>query len=219
MGSLSTTAKALLGINGLLLVVVSVGTGVVLGSKSAQQNKAQETPTTTMHSTERDVESISTTSEETSSDTPTSTSAELHCGTDLDAEEVHRAANEASKKYAIEFGWIYSGQGNYDPCRDVSYVLLEQNYKGNSQFLTLTLLFHKREYVGVDSDRPQQVQKATADQDTLTITYRDWESGMADGVPNAGMAAYTSTVTYYWDGNKIAHHGTIPNAGLSRVGS
>lgn len=38
---------------------------------------------------------------------------------------------------------------------------------------------------------------------------------MESGEPNAAAPKYTSEVTYYWDGDQVAHSGRIPNQGLS----
>ena len=109
-------------------------------------------------------------------------------------------------------GWRYV-QDDYDTCSDLTYIWLEQAPQRTSRFATKLMFFHDGEYLGVDTDSPQQVQSISGDGSRLTVVYRDWEKMQEDGAANAEAATYNTEVTYYWDGGKVAYEGRIPGDG------
>lgn len=139
------------------------------------------------------------------------------CDTDPASPEIHKAAEEANEQHPNQFGgWVLSGRTNFNSCSDLSYALLTQAEVGNAQFGTLILMFHKGEYIGVDSLYPQQAMEITPNDDgSFTVLYKDWEALDEAGAGNAESPNYNSTVTYYWDGDKVAHDGRIPNTSLT----
>lgn len=81
--------------------------------------------------------------------------------------------------------WSYEGDSHYDPCSDLSYALLVQQPRGNSQFGTQLLFFHQGEYIGIDSTSPQQVMNIEDKGTRLIVTYKDWEALEEAGGSNA----------------------------------
>lgn len=142
--------------------------------------------------------------------------AQEECDTDPASPEIHRAVDEVNEEYPNGAGgWKFTGRTNYDSCSDLSYASVVQAETGNAQFGTLILMFHKGEYIGIDSTYPQQAMEITPNGDSFTVLYKDWEALDAAGAPNVESPNYNSTVTYYWDGAKVAHEGRIPNTSMT----
>lgn len=141
------------------------------------------------------------------------------CNTSPAADEIHRATAEVNEEYPNgRGGWVFTGRTNYDSCSDLSYALVTQAEQGNAQFGTLILMFHQGEYIGIDSIYPQQAMDVTPDgEGRFTVLYKDWEALHAAGAANSESPNYNSTVTYYWDGSKVAHEGRIPNTSFSPI--
>lgn len=154
--------------------------------------------------------------EVTTTQTEREKEGEKDCNTDPSAPEIHKATAEVNEKYPNgNGGWVFKGDTNYDSCGDLTYALVAQAQQGNAQFGTLILMFHQGEYIGIDSTAPQQAMKITPNDDgSLTVLYKDWEALIESGDGNAEAPKYNSTVTYYWDGDKVAHEGRIPNTNL-----
>ena len=139
------------------------------------------------------------------------------CDADPASPEIHKATAEVNEKYpnGTGGGWVFTGHTNYDTCSDLSFALVTQAKQGNAQFGTLILMFHKGEYLGIDSTYPQQAMEITPNDDgSFTVLYKDWEALYESGKAHAEAPNYNSTVTYYWDGSKVAHEGRIPNTNL-----
>lgn len=177
---------------------------------------------TTAQSTEETPDSttvtsvVETESEAEDSETSEKPKAKSECVTDPATPEIHKAVAEANEKYPNQFGgWVFNGRTNYDSCSDLSYAMVVQAEQGNAQYSTLILMFHQGEYIGVDSIYPQQAMEITPNGDSFTVLYKDWEALAEAGAPNAEAPNYNSTVTYYWDGSKVAHKGRIPNTSLT----
>lgn len=143
--------------------------------------------------------------------------APKECDTSPHNPEIARATEEVNRKYPNgNGGWVITRRLNYDSCSDLSYALVTQAEQGNAQFGTLILMFHQGEYIGIDSNYPQQAMEITPTGDArFTVKYKDWEALDAAGAANSESPNYTSTVTYYWDGSKVAHEGRIPNTSFS----
>lgn len=139
------------------------------------------------------------------------------CDTNSASPEIHKAAAEANEQYPNQAGgWVLTGHTNYNSCSDLSFALVTQAKQGNAQFSTLILMFHKGEYIGIDSIYPQQAMDVTPNDDgSFTVLYKDWEALDAAGAGNAESPKYNSTVTYFWDGSKVAHDGRIPNTSMT----
>lgn len=139
-----------------------------------------------------------------------------NCSVDTEADVISEAVDEVNDRYPNKFGgWTYDGESNYDTCSDLTYAMVEQAEQGNSQFGTLILMFHRGEYIGIDSTHPQQATNIVPNDDGFSVTYKDWEALEESGAANAAAPEFTSDVTYYWDGDKVAHEGRIPNTGLN----
>lgn len=179
--------------------------------ETAAESTQEEPPSTT-------VTAVSETDAEESESENADESGEAkgeECDTDPASPEIHRAVEEVNEKYPnIAGGWKFTGHTNYNSCSDLSYASVVQAKQGNAQFRTLILMFHQGEYIGVDSIYPQQAMEITPDGDSFTVLYKDWEALDAAGAGNAESPNYNSTVTYYWDGAKVAHEGRIPNTSL-----
>lgn len=166
------------------------------------------TTVTTVSETEKEESEYSEESEEPEE--------QEECDTDPASPEIHRAVDEVNEEYPNGAGgWKFTGRTNYDSCSDLSYASVVQAETGNAHFGTLILMFHKGEYIGIDSTYPQQAMEITPDGDSFTVLYKDWEALDAAGAPNVESPNYNSTVTYYWDGAKVAHEGRIPNTSLT----
>ncbi|MEJ5920377.1 MULTISPECIES: LppP/LprE family lipoprotein [unclassified Corynebacterium] len=141
------------------------------------------------------------------------------CSVDTQADEIYKGLDKANKEYPNNAGgWTYTGDSNYDTCSPLTYAYVEQTLQGSGQFGTLLLMFHEGKYLGVDSVYPQQAMSVSETDNGFVVQYKDWEAAREAGASNAEAAAYTSTVTYYWDGKKVAHSGRIPNTGLDPLG-
>ncbi|MDN8594900.1 MULTISPECIES: LppP/LprE family lipoprotein [unclassified Corynebacterium] len=178
-------------------------------SVKATDGATSSTTITTLFETETETEAGQSEQEE----------PEKHeeCDTDPASPEIHKAVDEANEEYPNKFGgWKFTGRTNFDSCADLSYAFVTQAEQGNAQFGTLILMFHKGEYIGVDSLYPQQAMEITPNDDgSFTVLYKDWEALDEAGAGNAESPNYNSTVTYYWDGDKVAHDGRIPNTSLT----
>ena len=109
-------------------------------------------------------------------------------------------------------GWTYTGDSNFNHCSDLTYAVATQGGQGNGAPLTVLMLFHQGQYIGIDSNHPQHAERVTANPDgSITVVYRDVEAQNIAGAPNVDAHEYTSEVTYFWDGEKVDHHGRIPN--------
>ena len=148
--------------------------------------------------------------------TETNPKGHEECDTGPANPEIHRAVDEVNDEYPNRFGgWKFTRRTTYDSCSDLSYASVVQAKQGNAQFGTLILMFHKGEYISIDSIYPQQAKEITPDGDSFTVLYKDWEALDAAGAANSESPNYNSTVTYYWDGAKVAHEGRIPNTSLT----
>lgn len=138
-----------------------------------------------------------------------------NCETDAQAQAIQDATARVNQDYPNEHGgWVYRGDSNYDTCSPLTYAVVEQAKQGNAQYGTKLIMFHEGQYVGIDSTYPQQVVKATPTDKGIHVVYKDWEALMESGEVNAAAGKYTSEVTYFWDGEKVAHEGRIPNQNL-----
>lgn len=175
-------------------------------AENTQEEQSSTTVTTVFETEESDTESADESEEP---------GGEEGCDTSPASPEIRRAVEEVNAEYPNRAGgWKFTGRTNYNSCSDLSYALVAQAEQGNAQFGTLILMFHKGEYIGIDSTYPQQAMEITPDGDSFTVLYKDWEALDAAGAPNAESPNYNSTVTYYWDGSKVAHEGRIPNTNL-----
>lgn len=178
------------------------------------ESSAENTDEATSSTTVTTIFETETEEEQTEKEEP---KTHEECDTNSASPEIHKAAEEANEQYPNQFGgWVLSGRTNFDSCSDLSYALLIQAEVGNAQFGTLILMFHKGEYIGVDSIYPQQAMEITPNDDgSFTVLYKDWEALDEAGAGNAESPKYNSTVTYYWDGDKVAHDGRIPNTSMT----
>lgn len=136
-----------------------------------------------------------------------------NCAPNPSAPEIAAATKQLNDEHHTDRGgWTYAGGSTFSPCADLSYALTKQGGQGNGEETNVLLLFHKGQYVGIDSNHPQTIQHITPHDDgTFTVVYRDIEAQMAAGAPNSDASKFTTEVTYFWDGDKVGHHGSIPN--------
>lgn len=139
-----------------------------------------------------------------------------HCAPNPSAPEIAEANKQLNEEHQTERGgWTYAGGSTFSPCADLSYALTKQGGQGNGAETNVLLLFHKGQYIGIDSNHPQTIEHITPHEDgTFTVVYRDTEAQMAAGAPNADADKFTTEVTFFWDGDKVGHHGKIPNESL-----
>jgi hypothetical protein len=106
-------------------------------------------------------------------------------------------------------GRLWSGvpvAGNYDPCAELSAILVSV-VGGTGSSPTQALLFHRGRYVGPATPRPYAftaLDAAASTGDTVVLTYRSGQSCTAcgDGV--------VSTVRYHWDGAGVRMRDPAP---------
>ena len=138
------------------------------------------------------------------------------CAPNPSAHEISEANAQLNREHQTDRGgWTYAGGSNFSPCADLSYAITKQGGQGNGAETNVLLLFHKGQFIGIDSNHPQTIERITPNDDgTFTVVYRDTEAQMEAGAPNADADKFVSEVTYFWDGDKVGHHGTIPNESL-----
>ena len=138
------------------------------------------------------------------------------CAPNPSAPEIADANKKLNEEHHTDRGgWTYAGGSNFSPCADLSYAITKQGGQGNGAETNVLLLFHKGQYIGIDSNHPQTIERVDPHEDgTFTVIYRDTEAQMAADAPNADADKYVSEVTYFWDGDKVGHHGKIPNESL-----
>ena len=126
------------------------------------------------------------------------------CGIDPQAEAITDHVDEVPEAIA-GVSWVYTGDSNYDPCRELSYARLEVEGATGSSPMQL-MLFHDGEYVGTASECAfalTTVTRTTAD--SVTVEYR-WPRA---GEPTADPTGIAS-VTYRWDGDSVQQDGELP---------
>ncbi|MCQ9350796.1 LppP/LprE family lipoprotein [Corynebacterium sp. 5QC2CO] len=129
------------------------------------------------------------------------------------APEIQEALDKVNRERPNNHdGWKYTGTSNFSPCSDLSFALADQAKQGSAQSSTVLLMFHKGEFIGTDSDRPQHINKVTPTPDgkNISVIYHDWEAQEAAGAPNADAAKFTSNVHFFWNGDHVVHEGKIP---------
>lgn len=139
------------------------------------------------------------------------------CVPNPQAPEIGKALDRVNQEHPNNHdGWKYTGTSNFNPCSDLSFALAEQTRQGNSQFTTVLLMFHKGEFIGIDSNHPQHINKVTPTPDGkgISVIYQDWEAQDAAGAPNSEAGKFTSNVHFFWDGDHVVHDGKIPNGSL-----
>ncbi|MEJ5997606.1 LppP/LprE family lipoprotein [Corynebacterium sp. H130] len=101
--------------------------------------------------------------------------------------------------------WEFTGETNFNPCRDLSYAELREVTKatpGKKQYL----LFHRGQFIGTTLERGYDFQTVrVADDSSLTIDYHYWKNNDAD------PGKYAGALTFRWDGEKVATEGTLPD--------
>lgn len=99
-----------------------------------------------------------------------------------------------------DYGWTYGGLDNYNPCRDLSFVVLNAVTK-ESPAPKQVMLFHRGQLVGTTIEKPLQFQEVVATTDSsVTINYFYWKN------PDE----FAAQVTYRWDGEKVVMEGKVP---------
>ena len=138
------------------------------------------------------------------------------CAPNPSAPEIAEANKQLNEEHQTDRGgWTYAGGSTFSPCADLSYAITKQGGQGNGAETNVLLLFHKGQYIGIDSNHPQTIERVDPHDDgTFTVIYRDTEAQMAADAPNADADKYVSEVTYFWDGDKVGYHGRIPNESL-----
>ena len=138
-----------------------------------------------------------------------------NCTPDPNAQAVTDAVARVNQDYPNKFGgWTYKGDSNYDTCSVLTYALAEQSQQGNAQFQTIIMMFHRGEYLGIDSIYPQQASDIEPTNIGFDVTYKDWEALQDSREANAAAPKYTQRVLFYWNGERAAYKGYIPNSGL-----
>ena len=142
----------------------------------------------------------------------TGAGTDASCGVDPQASEIYDHIAEVPLGTVDDMYWKYNGDSNYDPCADLSYASLDQMPQGDGQFARQLMLFHKGEYLGVGSDHSlQHIRIHHVTDDSLTVTYKDWEALARSGQPLAAAPNFTKDVTYMWDGDHVEMIGSVPN--------
>lgn len=101
---------------------------------------------------------------------------------------------------AGDYGWKYGGLDNYNPCRDLSFVVLDAVTK-DPNVPKQVMLFHRGKLLGTTIEKPLPFQEVVATTDSsVTINYFYWKN------PDK----FAAQVTYRWDGEKVVMEGEIP---------
>lgn len=117
---------------------------------------------------------------------------------------------------SVNGAWAYRSdlsKSRYDSCADLSYVELVQKAIGDGEYDTVLLLFHKDEYLGIDTNYAEHINNITDNPDgSFTVSYTDFEAFKAHGGSFVmDGARYVSNVTFSWDGSKVHTEGRFPN--------
>ncbi|MDK6302037.1 LppP/LprE family lipoprotein [Corynebacterium sp. UMB9976] len=134
------------------------------------------------------------------------------CG-DLSAEEALR--QNVGKVPEFKPGWTwnteYAGTGLYDPCADLSPIVLTIDMATASSPYHI-MLFHKGEYLGTATAEPQGFSPAVkqVDDQTIAVTYFYTKPGEANA-----MRSGEAHATFTWDPaqEKVIMDGNLPPRG------
>lgn len=133
------------------------------------------------------------------------------CGVDPQATEITGHIAQVPGPSLSGMHWDYDGDSNYDPCAALSYATVVQSRIGDAQFQNQLMLFHDGEYIGVGSDSVQQHRIVSTTDDTVTVSYKDYDALAASGEPFAAAPRYTTEVTYRWTDKGVVPDGRFPN--------
>lgn len=136
------------------------------------------------------------------------------CGVDRNARVISDSIKKVDPPGADQHWELEST--NFDPCGELTYARFEQMPQGNAQFGTTILMFHRGEYLGVDSLAPQQGQIIGEGDGWFVVKYKDWEALNESGEPNFASPKYTATVKFTWSESehKVVLDGELPNRNL-----
>lgn len=117
---------------------------------------------------------------------------------------------------SVNGAWAYRSdlsKSRYDSCADLSYVELVQKAIGDGAYDTVLLLFHKGEYLGIDSIYSQHISSiSSGGSSSFTVNYTDFEAiSRANASFAEGLNKYVSPVHFSWDGSKVQSNGRFPN--------
>ncbi|MDU0478694.1 LppP/LprE family lipoprotein [Staphylococcus chromogenes] len=101
--------------------------------------------------------------------------------------------------------WEYGKDDNYNPCRDLSYVVLAEVTR-NPLPPKQIMLYHRGVLLGTTLACYTEFQElAAATDNSVTVDYYYWK----DKTP--GDEQYATSVTYRWDGEKVVMEGQLPD--------
>lgn len=101
------------------------------------------------------------------------------CSTDVPLDRINSEIISTIASAAAG-GWMYRpplSQSNYNSCADLSYVELVQRNIADGGFGTALLVFHKGEYLGIDSIYSRHISAiCSGGSSSFTVNYTDFEA-------------------------------------------
>lgn len=129
-----------------------------------------------------------------------------HCGVDSASPAIDGALATLRSNQPSPTGWTYIGEGNYDPCAELSYAVAETPGATASSPMQL-MLFHDGAYVGTGTWCALPFMTVTgATGDAVHVEYR-WPRG---GDSNADPTGHATT-TYRWAGDHVRMTRPLPD--------
>lgn len=138
----------------------------------------------------------------TASPAPTATTAA--CESQDSGNDAPKVDAAVAKTPAPEnLSWLDQREGNYDPCLDLSYVVVNSGMTVSSA--GAVLLFHKGDFVGPSTPCFGPLGQVNGDGTRVTVPYR-W---LVDDESFADMKG-RATVTYRWENGRVVPDGSLP---------
>ncbi len=134
-----------------------------------------------------------------------------HCLVDTQAEAILGNLWQVPEPALNGETWGYYGHSNYNPCADLSYATVYVTGSDDPLRQNQLLLFHRGGYLGVGALTPQTHEVITADDESVTVHYVDFEAMERDQAPATVAGNYRVEVTFLWNGAQVEPIGRIPN--------
>ncbi|WKD60146.1 hypothetical protein CCICO_00415 [Corynebacterium ciconiae DSM 44920] len=170
---------------------------------TAAAPSATETPTTTITKT-----TTTTVTPDDSADNNAPQSSSSESSTGASRSEAEDIALAEARKAMDSDGLFISDSSAYDPDKDVSYILLDDE---NVRSYLMVALFHKGSFQQFAGDNRLTVANAKEDPNGVEVSFVDSKAFRESGDPLAFMYSHTKSVVYYWDGDHISYKGELPD--------
>lgn len=146
--------------------------------------------------------------------------ADQQCTTNIPVDDINNNIIPTVRAPQPNGAWMVNpdpAKSHFNSCDDLSFVQLVPQQQTDAQYDSVILMFHKGQYVGVDTTIPEQAFAfLNVTPQGFTARYKDYEALQAAGAPFADAEKYYKDVTFTWDGSKVVTSGDFPNQNLGK---